>query len=104
MVSLKYEYDNEKGSLKLELSEDIDMGACKTLREIIDGYIIRYSPKECIFDMGKVKFMDSSGLGLIMGRYNLIKMFNGQMVLINPCESVRKILEMTKLSDEIKIV
>lgn len=101
---MKYEYDNEKNSLKLELSEDIDMGACKVLREIIDGYIIKYSPKECIFDMEKVSFMDSSGLGLIMGRYNLIKMLNGRMILMKPCNSIRKILEMTSLSEEIKIV
>ena len=101
---MKYEYDSEKSSLKLELSEDIDMGACKSLREIMDGYIIKYSPKECIFDMEGVSFMDSSGLGLIMGRYNLIKMFNGKLVLRKPCSSIKKILEMTNLSEEIKIV
>lgn len=101
---MKYEYDEELESLKIELSEEIDMSTCKTLRNIMDGYIIKYSPKECILDMEKVNFMDSSGLGLIMGRYNLIKMMNSKMTLLNPGESIKKILSMTELVNDIKIV
>jgi len=101
---MKYEYNEEEESLKIELSEEIDMGTCKTLRNIMDGYIIKYSPKECILDMEKVNFMDSSGLGLIMGRYNLIKMMNSKMTLINPSDSIKKILSMTELVNDIKIV
>ena len=101
---MKYEYNKEAESLKMELTEEIDMNTCKTLRNIMDGYIIKYSPKECILDMEKVNFMDSSGLGLIMGRYNLIKMLNSKMVLLNPGESIKKILSMTELVKDIKIV
>lgn len=101
---MKYEYNKEAESLKLELTEEIDMNTCKTLRNIMDGYIIKYSPKECILDMEKVNFMDSSGLGLIMGRYNLIKMLNSRMILLNPAESIKKILSMTELIKDIKIV
>lgn len=101
---MKYEYNKEAESLKIELSEEIDMSTCKTLRNIMDGYIIKYSPKECILDMEKVNFMDSSGLGLIMGRYNLIKMMNSKMTLLNPGESIKKILSMTELVKDIKIV
>ena len=101
---MKCEYDEVKERLKLELSEEIDMNTCKTLRNIMDGYIIKYSPKECVLDMENVNFMDSSGLGLIMGRYNLIKMMNSKMVLLNPGDSIRKILEMTELAKDIKII
>lgn len=101
---MKHEYNKETESLKIELSEEIDMNSCKVLRNIMDGYIIRYNPKECILDMEKVNFMDSSGLGLIMGRYNLIKMLNAKMTLLNPGESIRKILSMTELVKDIKIV
>ena len=101
---MKYEYNKEKESLKIELSEEIDMSTCKTLRSIMDGYIIKYSPKECILDMEKVNYMDSSGLGLIMGRYNLIKMMNAKMTLLNPGESIKKILSMTELEKDIRIV
>lgn len=100
---MKCEYDKEKESLMIKLNEEIDMGTCKALRNIIDGYIIKYSPKECILDLKEVNFMDSSGLGLIMGRYNLIKMLNSKMTILNPGEPIRKILSMTELSEDIKI-
>ena len=101
---MRYEYIKEKECLKIELNEEIDMSSCKTLRNIMDGYIMRYSPKECILDLSNVSFMDSSGLGLIMGRYNLIKMLNSKMTVLNPGESIKKILSMTDLSEDIKIV
>lgn len=101
---MKCEYDNETKQLKIKLSEEIDMGMCKTLRNIMDGYIMKYSPKECVIDLEKVKFMDSSGLGLIMGRYNLIKMLNAKMTILNPGEQVKKILSMTQLTKDIKII
>lgn len=101
---MKHEYNKETESLKIELNEEIDMSSCKVLRNIMDGYIIKYSPKECILDMEKVSFMDSSGLGLIMGRYNLIKMLNSKMTLLNPGEPIKKILSMTELVKDIKII
>jgi len=101
---VKCEYIKEQESLVLRLNEEIDMSTCKTLRNIIDGYIIKYNPKECILDLEQVNFMDSSGLGLIMGRYNLIKMLNSKMTILNPGEPIKKILSMTELSQDIKIV
>lgn len=101
---MKCEYNKDKESLMLKLNEEIDMSTCKTLRSIIDGYIVKYSPKECILDLGDVSFMDSSGLGLIMGRYNLIKMLNSKMTILNPGEPIKKILSMTELNEDIKVV
>lgn len=63
---MKYKYDENENVLLVKLDEEIDMSSCKTIRNIIDGYILKYSPKECIFDLADVSFMDSSGLGLIM--------------------------------------
>ena len=59
---MRYNYDG--GNLKIDLDEEIDMKACKTLRTVIDGYIMRYQPREFIIDLSEVKFMDSSGIGL----------------------------------------
>lgn len=101
---MKCEYNKQEECLLLRLNEEIDMGTCKALRNIMDGYIMKYSPKECVLDMREVRFMDSSGLGLIMGRYNLIKMLNAKMTIINPGEPIKKILSMAELSEDIKIV
>ena len=96
---MKYNYDG--GNLKIDLDEEIDMKACKTLRTVIDGYIMRYQPKEFIIDLSEVKFMDSSGIGLLIGRYNLIKFMDSKMTILNPTSSIKRVLELSNIADKI---
>lgn len=100
---MKYTYDNEKLSLNIDLEEEIDMNACKVLRTVIDGYIMRYQPKECVIDLTNVKFMDSSGIGLLMGRYNLIKLLNSSMTIVNPTSSIKRVLELSQVGKYINM-
>ena len=101
---MKYTYEENVKRLKIDLDEDIDMNTCRSLRTIVDGYIMRYSPSICELDMSKVKFMDSSGLGFIMGRYNLAKMLGCNLVVTNPDKSIKKLLSMYKIEDGIKVI
>ena len=101
---MKYTYDENKKKLKFELNEDIDMDSCKSLRTIVDGYIMRYSPVECEIDLSNVKFMDSSGLGFITGRYNLTKMLGCSLLITNPDENIKKILDMYQVGKNIKVM
>lgn len=96
---MRYNYDG--GNLKIDLDEEIDMKACKTLRTVIDGYIMRYQPKEFIIDLSEVKFMDSSGIGLLIGRYNLIKFMDSKMTILNPTNSIKRVLELSNIADKI---
>ncbi len=96
---MKYNY--EDGSLKIDLDEELDMSACRTLRSVIDGYIMRYQPHDFIIDLSKVKFMDSSGIGLLIGRYNLIKFMDAKMTILNPTNSIKRVLELSNISDKI---
>lgn len=96
---MRYNYDD--GNLKIDLDEEIDMKACKTLRTVIDGYIMRYQPREFIIDLSEVKFMDSSGIGLLIGRYNLIKFMDSKMTILNPTSSIKRVLELSNIADKI---
>lgn len=96
---MKYSY--EEGSLNINLDEELDMKTCKVLRNIIDGYIMRYQPKEVIMDLSNVSFMDSSGIGLIIGRYNLAKLIDANIVLQNPTNSIKRVLELSNISKDI---
>ena len=96
---MKYSY--EEGSLNINLDEELDMKTCKVLRNIIDGYIMRYQPKEVIMDLSNVSFMDSSGIGLIIGRYNLAKLIDASIVLQNPTSSIKRVLELSNISKDI---
>ena len=90
---MKYTYDEIKKKLKIMLDEEIDVNSCKTLRTIIDGYIMRYSPKVCEIDLEEVSFMDSSGIGFIVGRQNLSKMLGCKFVLSNANANIKRIMQ-----------
>lgn len=96
-------YNYSEGSLRIDLNEELDMNACKTLRNVIDGYIMRYQPNEFIMDLSDVKFMDSSGIGLLIGRYNLIKFMDSKMIILNPTSSIKRVLELSNISDKISM-
>jgi len=101
---MKYIYNEENKKLKLELDEDIDINSCKMLRTIVDGYIMKYSPLSCEIDMKNVKFMDSSGLGFITGRYNLAKMLGCKLIITNPDNNIKKLLQLYENGKKIKVM
>ena len=98
---MKYSY--EDGNLSINLEEELDMKSCRVLRTVIDGYIMRYQPKKFIIDLSNVKFMDSSGIGLLVGRYNLIKFMDSEMIILNPTSSIKRVLELSNIAKDIKM-
>lgn len=98
---MKYLFD--KGELKIDFTEELDMNTCKELRTIIDGYIMKYQPSEVILNLSDVKFMDSSGIGLIIGRYNLVKLMDSKLVLLNPTNSIKRVIELSKIGRNISV-
>ena len=76
----------EKDKLLLvELTEEIDHCKTEELRRKVDYEIERYMPKKVVFDFNSVSFMDSSGIGFLLGRYKLATMLRRRF-RINKCE------------------
>ena len=68
------QYKSQDGLLTVELSGEIDHHSASLIRVSIDEAVIRKRPSLLVLDFDKVSFMDSSGIGLVMGRYrNLLK-------------------------------
>ncbi len=95
---LKQNYEN--GKLTIYLDEELDINSCKVVRGIIDGYIMKYQPYELVLDLAQVKFMDSSGIGLIIGRYNLIKLLDSKMTIVNASDNIKRLIELSNLKLE----
>jgi stage II sporulation protein AA (anti-sigma F factor antagonist) len=95
---LRYKYEN--GKLTIYLEEELDISSCKVIRGVIDGYIMKYQPYELVLDLSDVKFMDSSGIGLIIGRYNLIKLLDAKMKVVNATENIRRLIELSNIKME----
>lgn len=103
---MESKYCNEDKRLIFEINEDIDECYAQKIRRRLDNEIERYMPKTVIFDFNRVSFMDSAGIGLLIGRYKLIKMLGGNLEIANISTSVRKIFEMSglfKIIQEVEI-
>ena len=88
-------YNKMDKQLIFKIDEDIDECCVQKIRRRLDNEIERYMPKETIFDFSNVTFMDSAGIGLLIGRYKLINMIGGNVKIANINTSVRKIFEMS---------
>ena len=90
-------YIKEDKLLMLEITEEVDHHSAENIRRKADYEIQRYMPKKAIFDFSGVTFMDSSGIGMILGRYKMLMMLDGTLGIINVKPSIRRIMEMSGL-------
>ena len=89
-------YEKDK-LLVFKIADEIDDFSVQKIRRRADYEIQRYRPKKVVFDFNCVTFMDSAGIGLIIGRYKFAKMLGGTVELANLTSSVKKIFEMSGL-------
>lgn len=92
---MKVDYIKEDKLLILRITEEIDHHSCEKIKKRADYEIEVHIPKKVIFDFSNVNFMDSSGIGMIIGRYKLVSMFGGKTALINVKPAVKKVFEMS---------
>ena len=87
-------YEKDK-LLLVKMIEEIDDNSVQKIRRRVDYEIERHMPKRVVFDFNSVTFMDSAGIGFIIGRYKFVSMLGGKLELANLTQSVRKIFEMS---------
>jgi len=91
---LNSKYIQKDKLLLLEITEEIDHHTTEEIRRKADNEITRFMPRKVIFDFSNVTFMDSAGIGMILGRYKMMKMLGGSLEMINVNPSIKKIFEM----------
>ncbi len=95
----------ENGILIVKIAGEIDNSVTQLFRETIDKKILSSNLKYLIIDFKYVSFVDSSGIGFIIGRYNLMKKEKGFIVLSNInyyCEKIFKISGILRLINSYK--
>lgn len=90
-------YEIYKNCLIIYITQDLDHHAVKLLRERSDRLIATGDVKHIIFDFTDVDFMDSSGIGLIMGRYKKVMFLGGRACVTNVGKMVDKIFRISGL-------
>ena len=94
-MSAKIEYKQNK--LVVMLDGEIDHHTASLIRMGIDDAILKKRPDMLILDLGGVTFMDSSGIGLVMGRYKLMKTIGGKITVQNLSPSAYRVMKLAGL-------
>ncbi len=88
-------YDEKKRLLCIGFEGEIDHHTCLEMAKRVDDAIHKYLPSTVIFDFAKVSFMDSSGIGMLLGRYKKLLRIGATATIQNISEDIEKILGMS---------
>ncbi len=99
-----YDEVEEKSKLTAFLSGEIDHHSAKEIRKEIDINVQKLNPTNLYLDFSKVDFMDSSGIGLVMGRYKLQSERGGKVFIQNPPPLIKKVMLVAGINKLAKIV
>ena len=90
--------------LLIRLPEEIDHHGAGTICENADKYLVRKEVQNVVFDFEKTRFMDSSGIGIIMGRYRKISCFGGRVYAIHLDRQIARIFQLSGLNKIVEVL
>ena len=77
---------------------EIDHHSANSLRSQVDAAFEKSACKHIVFDFSQVSFMDSSGIGMIIGRYKTAEKRGGQLALANMSDDIARIYQISGLA------
>lgn len=94
---MEIQFKRCENNLVVKLTGELDSESVKFLRGRIDVEYDEVKAKNLIFDFSSVSFMDSSGIGMIIGRYNRVHAWGGKIKIFGANSVVRRIIELSGL-------
>lgn len=91
------EYEKLRHTLTVRLTSELDHSAATQLRQELDRLLLDGSVQHLVLDLKKLRFMDSSGIGFIIGRYKQMSRRGGSVAVINADQRMDRIFEMAGL-------
>ncbi len=87
----------KKDTLFVRPAGELDLGVADRFRRALDETIEKGQTKNLVINLTKVSFVDSSGLGVLLGRYNRLSKKGGRVFIVAPQPQVRKVLDLSGL-------
>lgn len=88
----------KRNILYIRFDGELDQKNVDGLRTKIMELIEKYHIKYLVFNFKKLSFMDSSGIGFIIGRYNYLKRINGAIILCSMNDQIRRLVMLSGLA------
>lgn len=90
--------------LMIRLPEEIDHHGAGFICENADRLLLREDVCNVVFDFENTRFMDSSGIGIIMGRYKKISCFGGKVYCLHADRQIQRILRVSGLTKIVEVL
>ena len=97
-MPVKIEIAPEADTVTALLTGEIDHHGAGKVRDTIDDSLRRTCPRMLVLDFGGVEFMDSSGIGIVLGRYRLMQDMGGKLALRNLPPHIRRVMQVAGIS------
>ena len=88
-------YKTDSNNLSIVLSGELDHHTASRVKDSLDKLIMEVKPKGIVFDFKNVGFMDSTGIGVLLGRYKLLKSMGAEVYLTNPSTTIDRLLKLS---------
>ena len=97
------EYQIEGAKMTYRMPKEVDHHKTMILRNQLDRLIEAHQIRELVLDFSETDFMDSSGIGVIIGRTKTMKFFGGTVEAVNLSAQIKKICRASGLHRMINI-
>ena len=94
---LVMDFELKQETLIVRPSGELDLGAADYFRSAVEEALRIHNARNLLYNLNKLSFVDSTGLGVILGRYRKITKNGGKVYIVSPQPQVRKILEISGL-------
>ncbi len=98
------DYDKDTYNLTISFDGEIDHHSCNEIAVVSDDAIKKYMPKRVTFDFKNVRFMDSAGIGMVIGRYKQLLRMGGKAEMKNINNEIKRIFSMVGIFKIIPLV
>ena len=86
-----------RDTVTVQIEGELDHCSAERVRASLDALIEDARVKRLVIDLGRLTFMDSSGIGVIIGRYRTLSRRSGSVAVRNPSPQVDRLLQMSGL-------
>lgn len=100
---MKHRFEQETGNLLIHMPQEVDHHTSQKLRAETDFLLRQYPVRGIVFDFQDTVFMDSSGIGVILGRCRNMSLAGGQARAVHLNGQIRKIFSMSGLQKVISV-
>lgn len=95
---MEFKFKKSQDKLTVFIFGELDEYSSSSGREVIDRVLMdNLNSKKIVFDLSGLTFMDSTGIGFLIGRYKKLKRFNVESYISSPPISVEKVIELAGL-------